>query len=484
MALGLQACVTGSALDTEKQRGLVADKAFQEKNWPQAQIAYKSFIGGKGFTDLPPDEQYRALKNGAYVGLVHGDKALGYSYLLRSASMPMAGGADWSGIIVEAFILKHDEDAVRGLVILAQRWPAWLNLMDEHAFDNAVYAINRLPRDAQLKALWALYAANFKLKWGFEPSGGWRDLVLLLSEKDRLADAIEVSKRIDDSDVLMVMRADRRFDSVVAANPGHFDVEAAARQELRTAQELSDKNPHVLALKLGVLQALRHLRDYGAMLAASDELVEELKSTNFPQRLYPDYGETYNWVLDSRSVALQRLGKIDDAIVQLQAASRLTEDGAKNASQAINLGELFCEVGRPADALVAVSTAGPVSEYGGMQVESVKLDAFVQLNDTQQIKRSLEFMQAHRADAPGEYVRALILTNQVDLAAQSLIAWVKDPKTRGMALGHVQEFAPHPLPAREQDYQALWRALIDREDVQEAIRKVGRVESYRLELIG
>jgi hypothetical protein len=162
----------------------------------------------------------------------------------------------------------------------------------------------------------------------------------------------------------------------------------------------------------------------------------------------------------------------------------LTEDGAKNTSQAINLGALFCQVGRPADALAAVAVVGSVSEYGGMQVEIVKLDAFVQLNDTQQIKKSLEYMQGHRADAPAEYIRALILTNQVDLAAQSLIAWVKDPKTRDMALGQVQDFAPHPLPAREQEYETQWRALINREDVQTAVRKVGRVESYRLEFIG
>jgi beta-barrel assembly-enhancing protease len=118
-----------------------------------------------------------------------------------------------------------------------------------------------------------------------------------------------------------------------------------------------------------------------------------------------------------------------------------------------------------------------------MQVESVRLEAAVQLKDTAQIDTSLAFLKAHRADAPREYLRALILTGQADLAAQNLIERLLDPVARQDALERVQNFAPTPHASRaEQEFDAQWRALIARPDVQAAIRKIGRIESYALEL--
>jgi hypothetical protein len=482
--LGLPGCITRAALDAEEPRHVEANKALAEKDWPRARIALKAYIDARAFSHLSTNDQFGALRAGASVELYHGDKAVGYGYLLRAVLLPQAGQKEWSELTTAANYLKHDADSVRGLIKLAQSWPDNAAALDERVVIDAVHAVKSLGHDAQLEAYWALYTARFKFKWDIEPSAAWRDLVLLLLEKDRLTDAVAVAARINSAEVLMGMRADRRFDAVVAANPAHFDIEAAAHEELRAVQESSDTYPQILELKIAVVMALRQLHDYGAMLAAADELMSEVESTNFPQKLFKDsdYDDEYRWLLNVRAIALDRLGQTEQAVAQMQAASRLTEEGAKNVSQAINLGFLFCRLNRPNDALAAIVEVGPVSSLGGVEVEIVRLEAAVQLKDVSQVDKSMRFLQAHRADAPADFERALVLTGQWDLAAQDLIGQLLDPAKRQDALKTVQDYAPIPEPAWEQEFDQKWRTLIARNDVQAAIAKVGRADTYRLDL--
>jgi hypothetical protein len=481
--LCLQACVTGAALDAERQRAGDADQALAEKDWPKAQIALKGEIEGRGFRSLSQDDQYHALLKAAFVGLYHGDKKLGYSYLLRLTAMPQADQGVWHELMNAAYNLKHPDDSVRGLSMLAQRWPEEVPKLDERVVTSALGAIHSQPREKQLTSLWALYQAQFKLKWGYEPSSAWRDLTLLLVEGDRQTDAADVAGHINSSKILMTMRSDRRFDAVVAMRPERFDVESAARQELRFAQALSDGNPQLLDLKVDVVVSLQRLRDYGAMLAAADELKAEIASTNFPRRLYTDYDDKYRWLLNERAMALERLGRTDEAVTELQTASRLSEEGAKNVSQVINLGALLCRLNRPREALTAIADVGPVSEQGGAEMEVVRLKAALQLKDDAQAAKSLEFLQNIRASQPEKYEIGLVLMGQMDRAAQSLIIRVRDPAKRQDAFELVQNFPPLPSAKFEQDNDEEWRLLVTRFDVQSAINEVGRAGSYHLELV-
>jgi hypothetical protein len=116
-----------------------------------------------------------------------------------------------------------------------------------------------------------------------------------------------------------------------------------------------------------------------------------------------------------------------------------------------------------------------------MQMESVRLDAAYQLGDLEQVERSLRYLSIHRADAPGTYEIALISVNQLDRATLELVAELMDPSERQDALLGIQSFAPTPETPRDMDLDARLRAVIARPEVQAAIRKVGRVESYPLE---
>ena len=197
--------------------------------------------------------------------------------------------------------------------------------------------------------------------------------------------------------------------------------------------------------------------------------------------LYQDYDEQSPWFFNLRSIVLERVGRWDEAVAQLAAASILQENHSSNVSQVINLGELYCALERPNDALTAIGRVGSTSAYGGMEMESVRLGAAFQLGDSKQVARSLEYLSINRMYAPATYENALIVVDQPDRAAQALIVRLLDEAQRQKALLSVQTYAPKPMTSLEMVWHSRWRAVIARRDVQAAIQKVGRVASYNLE---
>jgi tetratricopeptide (TPR) repeat protein len=453
-----------------------------DHNYTQGEMALQTVISAPTFSSLSVDDRYQALSTAGKVGIEHGQVKLGYDYLVRALAMPQSDYEDRLMQLSAANKLGYTSDALAGLAILVQRWPDRVNALNPYFVVNILRKARQLPPSSALPAFRALYNAHWKGKSGEEPSGMWREFVLLLLEDRKLAEAIDVSARVTDADDLIDMRADRRYDAVVAANPLRFDIDVAAERELREMQSLSENSPRSLVLKTNVIELLRHQQHYAAALAAADSLVVELRSTNYPEKIYADYGEQISWFLNERATVLERVGRWDDAVAQLSAAGVLLENNIGNVSQLINLGDLYCRLDRPKDALAAVNrlVAHP-SPFGVMEMEQVRLDAAVQLQDSKEAARSLQYLREHRTDAPTGYQYALIIVNQLDLAAQVLIARLLDPEQRTNALASAQSYAEPPTTPRDMELRARWRAVIARQDVQAAIQKVGRVESYHLE---
>jgi tetratricopeptide (TPR) repeat protein len=374
-----------------------------------------------------------------------------------------------------------DSTLVRDLTVLVRRWPDRVAGFNPDFVGRAVEDARRRPVREEFALLEALYAAHWKLKGGIEPSAAWRDLTLLLLEHDRKADAREVASHIGDPYVLISMRADRRFDSVVAANEGGFDVDAAARREFHDLEIASDAAPRLLVLQVQVLAVLMHQRHYAGMLGAADSVLAAIRSTNFPEHLYEDLQDQEPWFLEYRAIALYRVGRWDDAVEQMREAANLFENHSGNVSQRIDLGGLDCELGRPKDALAAIAEiTEPTSPYGSMQIERIRLEAAVQLGDAAQVKRSLAYLRAHRAVSAETYQEALIAANELDLAARVLADRLADARERQDALESVQQYALEPQGPMAEALDGRLRAVIAHEDVQEAIKRFGRVERYDL----
>jgi tetratricopeptide (TPR) repeat protein len=378
--------------------------------------------------------------------------------------------------------LDRQAAAVADLTLLAQRWPERLKSLPPEFVLQIVGDSNHLPHPANLALLRALYDAQWQLRWGIEPSSSWLRLTRLLLEQGALAEAIQVSLRITDTHDLIAMRADRRFDAVVAANPERFDIDAAATRQLRTLQAASEHAPQSLQLKSELIGALLQQQHYAAMLALSDAVLLEIESTNYPEKLYVDFNEQHGWFLNERAIALERFGRWDEAVAQLTAATAVKEQ-AQIAGQLINLGELYCALERPRDALSAIGKVpiATLSSYGLMEMESVRLDAASQLGDTKQAENALDYLRENRAHDPASYQYALVTMNRLDDAAQALIEWLRDADHRLTALASVQTYSDPPMTPRETLIFARERSLLSRPDVLAVIQEVGRVERYPVE---
>jgi len=176
-----------------------AKKMMAAQNFTHAETTLRSIAASKDFTTLSVEEQRRVLEN-----------------LVNTAAK-----------------LRRKDDTAAALTTLVQRWPEQIGELDDHFTLQFLAESRHLSGDKRLALLQALYDAHWKLKWGIEPSTAWRDLALLLLEKGRLTEAVEVAGHVTDTYVLIAMRADRRFDPVAAAAPSQFDIPAAAERELR-----------------------------------------------------------------------------------------------------------------------------------------------------------------------------------------------------------------------------------------------------------
>jgi beta-barrel assembly-enhancing protease len=463
------------AAEQQKLRFLMASRG---NDFGGQLAALQELIAAPAFKSLSVDDQYEALILAARAALYSNQRDLAGDYIARVIALPGLGFEDQVGAMEQAREIGNWAAAVRCLTSIAHQWPERLAGLRTSTLAQIVNAANNLPRNDEFLMLQALYAAHWTLKWGIEPSRSWRDLTLLLLERHSLPQAIDVSGHVTDMYILVAMRADRRFDAVVAAHPDQFDVEAAADREVKFLQSLSDEQPKSLELKARVMEALLHEQHYAAMLAASDYAVEEIRATNFPGKLYDDYVEEHSSYFYLRSVALQREGSWDEAVAQLAEAGH---EGDIN--QLINLASLYCTLDRPKDALAVITALGPTrtSAYGAMQVEVIRLQAAVQLGDRAQLSRSMQYLSSHHTDAPRAYLYALIVAKQLDQAARYLITQLEDKELRQSILPDVQEYLPTPGSQTELDIEAQWRSVVARKEVQAAIRKIGRVERYHLE---
>lgn len=422
-----------------------AKKMMAAQNFTHAETTLRSIAASKDFTTLSADDQHGVLEN-----------------LVNTAAK-----------------LRRKDDTAAALTTLVQRWPDQIGELDEHFTLQFLAESHQLPSDKLLPLLQSLYDAHWKLKWGIEPSTAWRDLALGLLEKGHLTESIEVAGHVTDTYVLIAMRSDRRFDPVVAAAPAQFDITAAAQRELRGLQAMADATPNSLELQSHTIEALGNQLHYGAMLAAADAVVLEATSTNYPDKLYQDYDDQYQWILSDRAAALERFGEWDEAVDVLTNSTKLI--GA-DAGQPLELASLYCDLGRPKEALSTLEQiAADPNAFGGMQIELVRLDAATQLGNAKQAARSLQYLSAHRSDSLSTYQSALVLVNQLDKAAELLVTRLRDPGGRLDALESIQTYVEPPATPRRMELDARWQAVIARPEVQSAAHKVGRLDSYHLE---
>jgi hypothetical protein len=461
-------------------------KLVSEKKFAEAEGVIQPVIHAKNFGQLPSAEQYRALLTAAKLAFTLKEPKLEYESRVRLLALPEATADDRMSRLNAANRLGDIAETLAGLTDLAKKNPERLEHMNYKFILRVLNESGKqLPHGAALPLMQALYAAHWKLVWGMEPNGIWQDFALLLLEHNSLTEAIDVSMHVTDEYALISMRSDRRFDAITAANPAQFDVDAAVRKGLEHFQWIGERTPKSLTPRAMVLERLLQQQHYGAGLALADGLVAEIRLQADPRQWYDDFDERYVWILDTRSRLLQRLGRWDDGIDQLAAASYVPESDGKNVSQVINLAELYCDLGKPTDGLnTLVRLGSSISAYGRMQEVAVRLNAAIQLSNAAETEKWFGYIKEHRRDAPRTYEDALLRMDDLDGASKWLIERLEDKDMRSSALLAIQDYAVPRETARQTELRKRRRAMMANEDVQAEIQKVGRVESYKFEALG
>jgi hypothetical protein len=113
-----------------------------------------------------------------------------------------------------------------------------------------------------------------------------------------------------------------------------------------------------------------------------------------------------------------------------------------------------------------------------MQLESVRLKIAIVAKDKAATDHAMAYLRTHRADAIATWQDALLLDGDLDAAAALLIERLEKPAWRNDALVAMQHYAEITETPLERLTHDRWNTITARADVQTAMQKVGRVETF------
>jgi tetratricopeptide (TPR) repeat protein len=334
------------------------------------------------------------------------------------------------------------------------------------------------------ETLLTLLQALFDAGWGRsvgDAGAWWFDLAQLRVERGELELARAALAQVTDPESLVEARSDRRFDAVIEGTTLARDIEQTAAARVASLAKLALESPQVEGIAMRQASAMLTVGMHSDVVALVDRVLAQADAA--PSGAKPPVAaDEIPWLLDRRSTALMRLGRGEEAVETLTRAARLNEHGSRNVSQALNLGAMYCSLGRAERALAAIAGVELMSGYGQMIKRSVELCATIQQRDPVRVEQLLALLREQRKDGPTVYLESLLRAGRNDDGAQVLIDLLADPEARGQALIWMQDgLRPEPGPG-DTAYEANRTALLKRRDVLDALAPVGRIERHALYL--
>lgn len=467
-------------VDAAKEDVRLATIYARNDNLPAAKEALDRAMRVKDFDRLPVDIRYSALVLAGAIAEEQGKPGEAHGLLVRASAFARADAFVWSHRLYTAFDSKDYRDSARCVATIAKQWPDQLSSLNERALIVLGRRLNE-PGEQNLQRdyLQALFDAGWKTSDG-EPGEFWRQLASLWLRAGNVQKASAAAARIQSARVALSMRVDKQFDALTTSNPGNYDVERMLAREVDEAKADVKASPGQLGPVVRLQGLLLSMQHYDEVIELADKVVARTKDGQGPS-LYKDFDDKYIWLLDERSRALSRLGRWDEAARQWQVAARRPEQGGMNVSQIINLGQLYADLRRPREALDAVQELGSVSEYGKMQQELVRLQAAIVQQDQAAIASHMSYMRDHRQDAIATWQAALLHAGDMDESARLLIERLASEQWRTDALSEMQIYADIQAAPMDAERLKRWRAVVARPDVQRALDKVGRIETFKLD---
>jgi tetratricopeptide (TPR) repeat protein len=466
------------------RQALIAEK------YSEASKLFEQAIKRPEFADADSKLQYFAFLLGSFAAEGIDDNLTAHEYLVVATRHPDADGETWLRRARTAVLLEKWTDAAESLTNVTKEFPQTLtgDRFQSWLINKAVRELGLNPRlRAQRTGLLdALYEAGYKTQYGTEPSHLWLLMATDAVERNDIGRAREVSRRITDSSVLIAMRIDKRFDALIKEDPKLFDVRAAAEREARQLKTVVKQRPKSLGAQVQYGYALFTLGQFDEMLALANRAIARVEKAPADSPPYEDLDDSLNWIYNHKSLALTALGRWDEAVQVLADWERSDRNKEDKVSQAINLGFLYNELGRPDEALKVVNAldwSRGMSEYGRTQCQYVRFQAFHQQGKEAEVRDIVTWMREHQKDSLETAQATLLEAGDNDGAAALMITRLRDADDRAAALAEIQDYARTQRTERRKKLDALYESMLARADVAAAIAEVGRRAKFPVYVI-
>ncbi|NZA26519.1 hypothetical protein H0E84_08985 [Luteimonas sp. SJ-92] len=463
-----------------RQRIAEAWSAAQSGADARADQLFEALIGDPAFQRLPVHDRRRALSAAAWSAARNGRPEAAAGLYLRVADLDSDDPDDWYRMALVALELQDLDAAARAMTTMIGRWPELLgNISADVLYPLAQQGdLNTPDRIAYLQAL---FDANWKGGSAGAPGGIWLSLARTHLQEGDLVRARIVARRITGPNTLIAMRADRQFDTLLDRDGWRANIQHATAKEIERVRKLVDSYPDQLEPMVTLGHMLLLGGHHEETVALSDAALDRIASAPLDAPPFSDLHQQV-WLMNHKSIALRRMGRLDEAVEELRRASRLGENGGTNISQALNLGSLECDRGNPRQALAAAALAGEeaMSDYGRAVRAAIHHCAALQIEDADMAMFALQELSGLRKEAPLLYLHVLLQADKADDAAALLPDLLASDDHRTTILVWAQDCRkPPPLPAQA-GQRARKRAFLARQDVLDAIQAVGRIESYEV----
>lgn len=432
-------------------------------------------IAAPDFGQLTAEIRFQVINVAAAIALQDKDYAKAHRLGMMATAFDQADSATWLSRLFAAFYLDDNADAARCVEAIAKQWPDRLDAVLPQGIVQLHHGLRAVHKDdADFSMLNALFDANWQASQSTYDYV-WRDLVLMQIEHNGNERAAVIAQRIGSADTALSMRVDKRFDVITQRHPERFDVVQLLDAQIEAAQQRIKAHPDQLEPVQRLQDLLLEKGQNVKVLSVSDAAVAHAESGD-GEKVYTDFSQAYNWVLNQRSLALAHDGHWDEAVREMTRAAKRPEDGGLNVSQSINLADLYVDLAEPDKAAAAIVEPGQMSPMGSMQLHYVKLQIALEKNDAPAVAEHMAYLRKHRNDDIATWERALLKHGDLDDAAALLIERLNAADWRNGALVEMQHYVRGKQTPTMTTMEQRWNSVTSRADVQAALVKVGRVE--------
>ena len=452
-------------------RMVAVELGHTPEEWAAAGVTLKAALADPLFKQLTAVQQAHVHSGASWAAIRTGDYVRARDQLLRATQLNPDASTDWLWLARLDDELGDYDSAAMAVVGFLRQW----QLED----DQTVFVTQVVRKaDSESVSRLVLLQALFDSKWHPKPLGAsdlWYELALSQLRNKQLDEARATIARITSPDMLVRLRSDKRFDPLGDSKAPQFDVENAAQAQLQSLREQSSTPPTVSQVSVDLARGLLLVGDNKAAL----ELADTVLATPAGPDAGPTDAEQRACIANSRATALSRLGRVDEAMAQMESAEAIGIIGGINVNQTLNLSHFYCALGRGEQArATAARVSVNMNGYGKVVQKLAEHCATTLTGDTAAAAAAFAYLSEHQKDGPFPYLLALMRSNQMEEAARTVIRRLESEDDRGQMLYDLQDFLESkPLPGNVV-LETRWQALIKRADVVEALDRVGRSQRY------